>query len=187
MSGYELPERLYYHPGHMWARVLAPDTVAVGIDDFGRRLSGPATGLALPAVGTWLRQGAKAVTVSSDSRKAELLAPVEGEVVEVNRDVKRDPSVATADPYGSGWLFKLRSGALAANLRNLLSGSLARRWTEDAREQLTLRLMALSGSVVQDGGEPHKDFARQLDLADWNELARHFFLSGMPDGRGGSR
>jgi hypothetical protein len=116
-----------------------------------------------------------------------MLAPVEGEVVELNRDIRREPTIATADPYGAGWLFKLRSGNLAANLRNLMSGSLARRWTEDAREQLTHRLMALSGSVMADGGEPARDFARHLDPADWHDLTTRFFLTGTPDGQGDIR
>ncbi len=187
VAGYELPERLYYHPGHMWARVVAPDTVVVGMDDFARRLTGPATGVKLPAVGTWLRQGAKVLGLESDGKKTDMLAPVEGEVVELNRNVRREPAIATEDPYGSGWLFKLRSGNLAANLRNLMSGSLARRWTEDAREQLTHRLMALSGSVMADGGEPARDFARHLDPADWHDLTTRFFLAGTPDGQGDIR
>jgi glycine cleavage system H protein len=184
VAGYELPERLYYHPGHMWARVLSPDTVAVGMDDFARRLTGPVTDVKLPATGAWLRQGAKVVGLEADGKRTELLAPVEGEVVEVNRDVRREPALATEDPYGRGWLFKLRSGNLAANLRNLLTGSLARRWAEDARENLTFRLMALSGSVVADGGEPARDFARHLEPADWHELTTRFFLLGTPDGQG---
>jgi glycine cleavage system H protein len=187
VAGYELPERLYYHPGHMWARVVSPDTVVVGMDDFARRLTGPATAVSLPAVGTWLRQGAKALGLESAGGRAELLAPVEGEVVEVNRDVRREPAVATEDPYGRGWLFKLRSGNLAANLKNLLTGSLARRWAEDAREQLTFRLMALSGSVVADGGEPARDFARHLDPTAWHDLTARFFLAGRPDGQGDIR
>jgi len=187
VAGYELPESLYYHPGHMWARVLSPDTVAVGMDDFARRLTGPATELKLPTIGAWLRQGAKAVGIEADGKRTEMLAPVEGEVIEVNRDVRREPSIATEDPYGRGWLFKLRSGNLAANLRNLLAGSLARRWAEDARENLTFRLMALSGSVVADGGEPARDFTRHLDPPDWHDLTTRFFLTGKPNGQGDIR
>jgi glycine cleavage system H protein len=187
VAGYELPERLYYHPGHMWAKVVAPDTVVCGMDDFARRLTGPLTGVKLPAIGAWLRQGSKAVGLEASGKRAEMVAPVEGEVVEVNRDVRREPGIASEDPYDRGWLFKLRSGNLAANLRNLLTGSLAHRFAEDARERLTVRLMALSGSVMADGGEPARDFARHLDPSDWNELTTRFFLAATPDGQGDLR
>jgi hypothetical protein len=66
---------------------------------------------------------------------------------------------------------------LAANLRNLLSGRLARRWIEDARESLDLRLMALSGSVLQDGGEPVADYARHLPDQEWKRLVGEFLLT----------
>jgi glycine cleavage system H protein len=177
VAGYQLPETLHYHRGHTWARVVAPDTVAVGLDDFARRLVGHAGEVRLPSAGTWLRQGEKAFGVRSDGHAADLVAPVEGEVTEVNHDLLREPSLATDDPYGRGWVLKLRADDLALGLRNLLSGSLARRWMEDAREALDLRLMSLSGSVLQDGGEPAADFARHLSAEEWRGLVRDFLLT----------
>jgi len=177
VAGYQLPESLHYHRGHTWARVVDPDTVEVGLDDFARRLIGSAADVRLPSAGTWLRQGEAAFGVDSQGRGASLVAPVEGEVVEVNRDLLREPGLATDDPYGRGWVLKLRPASLALALRNLMSGSLARRWMEDAREGLDLRLMALSGSVLQDGGEPVADFARHLTAEEWKRLVGEFLLT----------
>jgi glycine cleavage system H lipoate-binding protein len=177
VAGYQLPESLHYHRGHTWARPLDATTVVVGIDDFARRLIGPAKKVTLPAVGTWVRQGAPALDVKVDGRAAELVSPIEGEVTEVNESLRAQPRLATDDPYGRGWAFKVRASDLAANLRNLLDGSLARRFTEDAREALDLRLMALSGSVLQDGGEPASDFALHLPTADWERLVGEFLLT----------
>jgi hypothetical protein len=70
---------------------------------------------------------------------------------------------------------KVRSGNLASNIRNLLSGTLARSWMEDTRRHLDLQLMALSGSVLQDGGEP--DFARHLSEEQWKRLVSEFLLT----------
>ena len=176
VAGYQLPEGLYYHRGHTWARPEG-DTVVVGLDDFARRLIGGVRSLRLPVVGDWLRQGDVAFTVREDGRAADLVAPVEGEVVEVNGELSRQPSLAADDPFGRGWILKVRSSSLAANLRNLLSGSLARRWMEDSREALDLRLMALSGSVLQDGGEPVGDFAKHVPAEDWRRLVHEFLLT----------
>ena len=177
VAGYQLPDPLHYHRGHTWARVLDPRTVLVGVDDFARKLIGRARGVKLPVLGTWLRQGEKGFQVRVDGRAADLVCPVEGEVVEVNTSLRSDPALATEDPYGRGWILKVRVRDLATNLRNLLSGSLARRWTEDAREGLELRLMALSGSVLQDGGERVEDFARHLSTEDWKRLVGEFLLT----------
>jgi glycine cleavage system H protein len=177
VAGFELPEDRHYHRGHTWARVLEDDTVAVGMDDFARRLVGGAERVALPAVGTWLRQGETGFGVGLDGRDARFVSPVEGEVVAVNESLRKEPHLATDDPYGRGWFVKLRTGDTARELRNLLSGSLARRFVEDAREGLDLRLMALSGSVLQDGGEPVADFARHLPDEEWRRLVSDFLLT----------
>jgi len=176
VAGYQLPDGLHYHRGHTWVRVEDAETVAIGIDDFARRLIGPARGVRLPAVGTWLRQGEKGFGVQVDGRSADFVSPVEGEVVEVNESLGERPRLATDDPYGRGWLLKVKAAGLVANLRNLLSGSLARRFMEDSRERLQHQLMALSGSVLADGGEPIADFARHLPEEDWQGLVRDHLL-----------
>ncbi len=177
VAGYQLPEDLHYHPGHTWARVVGPDTALVGIDDFASKLVGRAKGLRLPASGEWVRQGSRSVRIEVDGRSTEVVSPVEGEVVEVNPDLRKEPALATWDPYGRGWLYRVRAPGLATSLRNLLKGRLARRWTEDSGQTLQLSLMALSGSVLQDGGSPAPDFARHLDGAEWKRLTDLFFLA----------
>jgi glycine cleavage system H protein len=176
VAGYQMPEALYYHRGHTWARPLDADTVLIGVDDFARRLIGPAT-LSAPSRGDWLHQGGRAFAMKLNGKTAELVSPVEGEVVEVNRDLAEKPGLATEDPYGRGWVLKVKAPNLANNLRNLLSGRLARKWMEDSREALELRLMAFSGSVLQDGGEPAADLGHHLPKADWDRLVHEFLLT----------
>ncbi len=177
VAGYQLPEQLHYHRGHTWARVVGPDTVAIGLDDFSRRLVGKAEGIELPTVGAYVRQGGRGATIETDGRAADVIAPIDGEVVQINPELADHPNLISDDPYGRGWLFKVRSTNLAASLRNLLSGTLARRWVEDAKEQLELRLMALSGSVLQDGGEPAPDYAEHVPTDDWKGLVEQFLLT----------
>jgi glycine cleavage system H protein len=177
VAGYDLPEHLHYHRGHLWARVDSSDTATIGVDDFGRRLLGRVEGVVLPRVGDRLRQGARGAEVDLEGRAVGLVAPVDGEVVAVNQTLESEPERISEDPYGRGWLYRIRSSDLVASLRNLLNGTLARKWMEDAREQLEVRLMALSGSVLQDGGSPAPDFARHLELEDWQQLVRVFLLT----------
>jgi glycine cleavage system H protein len=177
VAGYQMPEALYYHRGHTWARPLDADTVLIGVDDFARRLIGPAATVKAPSRGDWVHQGGRAFALKVDGKMAELVSPVEGEVVEVNRDLAEKPGLASEDPYGRGWVLKVKAPNLANNLRNLLSGRLARKWMEDSREALELRLMAFSGSVLQDGGEPASDLSQHLPKADWERLAHEFLLT----------
>jgi glycine cleavage system H lipoate-binding protein len=177
VAGFLMPEGLHYHRGHTWARPVEGARVVVGLDDFARRLVGPATKLRAPAVGSRLAQGAQGFSLGFDGRVANLVSPVEGEVTELNEEVVRRPSLATDDPYGRGWILKLKPRDLTTNLHNLLTGRLAGAWMEDSRQALDLRLMALSGSVMQDGGEPAAELARHLEKEDWERLVRHFLLA----------
>jgi len=176
VAGYQMPDRLYYHRGHTWARPLDADTVLVGVDDFARRLIGAAT-LVAPSRGDWLHQGDRAFSLQADGKLASLVSPVEGEVVAVNPELSSKSALVSDDPYGRGWVLQVKSPKLASNLRNLLTGRLARKWMEDSREALELRLMALSGSVLQDGGEPAADLSHHLPKADWERLAHEFLLT----------
>jgi glycine cleavage system H protein len=177
VAGYQMPETLYYHRGHTWARALDSDTVVVGLDDFARRLIGEPASLKTPSRGDWLHQGGRGFAVRLDGKAADLVSPIEGEVVEVNREVLDKPALMAEDPYGRGWVMRVKAPNLAAGLRNLLSGRLARKWMEDSREALELRLMAFSGSVLQDGGEPASEISRHLPQSDWDRLVSEFFLT----------
>ncbi|MCB1009997.1 MAG: glycine cleavage system protein H [Acidobacteria bacterium] len=176
VSGYLVPEGIHYHRGHTWARQIAPDTAVVGLDDFARRLIGPVSRTKLPEPGAWLRSGDHAARLGVGERMAELVSPIEGEVVETNAQLESTPGLASSDPYGRGWLFKIKAPDLARNFGNLFSGTLAHRFFEDAKEKLQLELMALSGSVLADGGEPAADYSRELTDEEWKRLAHEFLL-----------
>jgi glycine cleavage system H protein len=177
VAGYALPDGLSYHRGHTWARPLESGDVVVGVDDFASRLLGLPREVSLPSRGAWLRQGEASVALGAGARRAHLLSPVEGEVVAVNPELRTNPDLVKEDPYGRGWLFKVRPADLKTSLRNLISGRLAHRWIEDARERLDLSLMAFSQSVLQDGGEPAADFVKHLSDEEWRGLVREFLLT----------
>jgi len=176
VGGYQVPDGFHFHRGHTWVRPLDAETAVVGIDDFARRLIGRATRAELPQPGEWVATGARAAALGHDERDATLVSPVEGQVVEVNPLLESDPGVATRDPYGRGWLYKVRTSELGRNLRNLFSGSLAHRLVEDSRERLHRELMALSGSVLADGGEPSVDYPAHLSDEEWRRLADEFLI-----------
>ncbi|MDJ0522362.1 MAG: glycine cleavage system protein H [Planctomycetota bacterium] len=177
VAGYEMPERLHYHRGHTWVRLTGPDTAVVGVDDFGRRLLGTAHAIELPEEGDYVFQGGQGARIQTTGRAADLVAPIAGEVVARNEELEDEPELVTKDPYRRGWLYRLRSPHLAMHVRNLLSGSLARRWMEDARERLDHNLMAMSGSVLADGGEPAQDFGDHVEFEDWKGLVEGFLLT----------
>jgi len=174
VSGYRLPEPLLYHPGHLWVRPAGNDEAFVGVDDFARRLLGKDLKLALPRPGTHLEAGHHAVKVSRNGLAAWLLSPLAGEVEGTNPRLRDEPDLVYREPYGRGWLFKIRVPRVLRETTNLLGGSLARRWTEDSRDRFQRRLVFATGSVIQDGGDPIPDLSAKLGDAFWQSLVDEF-------------
>lgn len=177
VAGFELPENRRYHQGHTWALQESPTLVRVGIDDFGVRLVGKIDEIALPKRGQWIRQGQKFATVVRDGQKAELVSPVEGEVTSVNDALVANVGMLNNDPYGQGWLVSVVSPELTTSFRNLLSGTLSRKWMAEASSRLQARIPALAGAVAQDGGVAMHDLTVQMPTTKWAEVTSEFFLT----------
>ena len=107
-----------------------------------------------------------------------MISPVEGTVVAVNRVVLDAPRRAAEDPYGGGWLLKVKSPNRLASLRNLLSGELASLWMRHCAERLRRLPAAELGVVMPDGGTPVRGFGRALAPPEWEAVVSEFFLTG---------
>src|SRR5579859_909586 len=177
IAGFELPENRNYHPGHTWALQESPTLVRVGLDDFGARLAGKVDAIVLPKRGQWLRQGQKFATLQRAGQSVDLVSPVEGEVTGVNEALQTDTTAANTDPYGQGWFVSVLAPDLKISLRNLLNGSLARKWMADAAQQLQMRIPALAGEVSQDGGLAVHDLTPEMPNVKWEAITREFFLT----------
>jgi glycine cleavage system H protein len=172
---FQLPAGVHLHPGHTWARLEPDGLVAVGVDDFAHKLVGPAR-VELPALGEKVSQGEPALEIGDRDHTVPMLSPVDGTVVAVNATV-RERQDGIEDPYGAGWLFKVKAPRLAANLRQLLTDGPARHFLEDAGEQLALRMNPELAHVLQDGGTPIHGIGRALAGDEWERLARQYFLT----------
>jgi len=84
--------------------------VTIGITDYAQGELGDVVYVDLPAVGTKFDKMEPFGTIEAVKAVSELFCPVAGEVVEVNTAIEGDPSVVNKDPYGGGWMIKLKSG-----------------------------------------------------------------------------
>ncbi len=178
VTRFRVPEGLFYHQGHGWLRPEPGSVGVVGMDDFARKLIGKVDAVELPAVGSRLAQGEMGWSLVVDSERIPMLSPAAGEVVEVNDEVLRSPDLLDRDPYGRGWLLKVKSPRVASNTRNLLSGKLAKAWMESALDKLHPLHGESLGPVLQDGGLPVEGgIARALGGDEWVELAKTHLLT----------
>lgn len=175
---FRVPEALHFHQGHSWLRQDGGELATVGWDDFARKMVGKVDAVSLPRVGATLRQGEMGWAVVADGVRIPMVSPVDGVVEAVNRKAASDPGVMLRDPYGEGWLVKVRSPRVRTNARNLLSGRLACQWMENSLAALRAGSGGSLGTVYQDGGLPVDGIARALYGDDWGLEVRNFFLTG---------
>jgi glycine cleavage system H protein len=178
---FRIPEGVYFHPGHAWARLGGGQIVTVGMDEFAQKLIGAVSAVRLPAIGARLAQGEKAWTLAADGRSVDMLSPVDGTVLTVNDRVATAPAAVGDDPYGSGWLLTVRAPRMRANLKQLLDGAVARRWMEESCVGLRRMMSPALEQLCEDGGVPVEGMARSLDPSRWDEVARRFLLTEAVD------
>lgn len=176
-GGFRLMDGFRYHPGHTWAVAETPELVRVGIDDFAARVSGALSNVATPARGQWIRQGQKVFTLDADGGEYTLVSPVDGVVFDVNERVLADPDSVRRDPYNEGWLLKVSAPDFRTAARNLLTGSLARRWMEEASERLRAMMGTPAVATALDGGVAVEDLSEMIPEEAREKVNREFFLT----------
>jgi glycine cleavage system H protein len=112
MADANYPADLLFHPEHDWARIdpQQPDTATLGITWFAQEALGEVVFFEPPSPGTIVKKGAPYAEVESVKAVSDVIAPLSGEIVEVNDALADNPAVINEDPYGEGWLVKLRLG-----------------------------------------------------------------------------
>ncbi len=132
----ELPEELYYHPDHTWARV-EDGKVRVGFDDFGQATAGQILFIRLKPVGKEVKQNETFGSLETGKWVGPLRAPISGKIIDVNPEIKTDPSIVNRDPYGKGWLILVEPSNLEEELKKLITGNAIKEWIErEIRERL---------------------------------------------------
>ena len=121
IEGYLLPDDLYYHKEHYWARVEG-ETVTVGTSDFAQKLAGQIVYVEMPSVGKAVEQGKPCGSMESGKWVGRIYAPVSGKVEAVNSELEDSPELINESPYEKGWIFKIRPSNLNGDLTNLFQG-----------------------------------------------------------------
>ncbi len=111
-----VPADLQYTKSHEWVRALPDGTVEIGITDHAQHALGDLVFVEVPEAGRALAAGDACAVVESVKAASDVYAPLAGTVTLGNPQLTAEPQAVNSDPYGAGWLFRLRpaAGALAA-------------------------------------------------------------------------
>jgi len=124
IKGYNMPEELYYHEEHSWAKVEGAK-VTVGMTDMFQKEAGDIVFVDLPEEEDEVSQGETCGKIQSRKWIGKLVAPVSGEITEINEEMEEDTALINTDPYGDGWILVIEAedeDELQSELKNLIHG-----------------------------------------------------------------
>jgi glycine cleavage system H protein len=121
IKGYNMPDDLYYHAEHSWARVDG-NRVTVGMSDFFQKEAGDIVYIDLPDEEEEVSQGEVCGKIQSRKWIGKLVSPVSGEIVQINEDLEEETGLINTDPYGKGWVLIIEASDLESELENLIHG-----------------------------------------------------------------
>jgi glycine cleavage system H protein len=123
IEGYNLPDELYYTKDHTWAKVEDSGNVTVGMDAYGAKAAGNIEFIDLPMEDDEFESGEAFGSLESAKWVGGLLMPVAGTVIEVNENIEDELGLLSKDPYGEGWLIKVKPSNLKDDLKALTHGA----------------------------------------------------------------
>ncbi len=103
------PNELKYTKSHEWVKVEADGTLTVGITDHAQALMGDMVYVELPEAGRKVEANKECAVVESVKAASDVYAPVAGEVTTANSGLSDSPETVNKDPYGAGWMFKMKA------------------------------------------------------------------------------
>ena len=116
---YVVLENLYYTKEHEWLKI-EDDTATMGITDYAQKSLHEIVFVDLPEIKRKVRQMEPIGTVESVKAVSEIYTPISGEIIEVNKELNEKPELVNQDPYGKGWIAKIRPEKLDEEIKNLL-------------------------------------------------------------------
>ncbi len=104
----ELPAKFLYTKDHEWVHLQDDDTAIVGITGYAQESLGDITFVEFPEIGDDFEVGSTFGVIESVKAASDLYMPVSGNIVEVNEKIDASPELLNSDPYGEGWLLKIK-------------------------------------------------------------------------------
>ena len=102
----KIPRDLAYTKDHEWIRVI-DNILTIGITDFAQGELGDIIFVEFPEIGEEFQKDDPFGTIEAVKTVADIFAPVQGKIIEINHDIENSPEVINTDPYGDGWLVKI--------------------------------------------------------------------------------
>ena len=120
---YDIPEGLYYSEEHEWVKTEEDGTVVIGVSDYAQKTLHDIVYVELPEVGSDAEYMGVIGALESVKAVSDMNSPISGEVLEVNDELLDSPEIINEDPYGRGWIAKIKPSNLQGDILNLMDAA----------------------------------------------------------------
>jgi len=122
IDGNDFPENLYYHRDHMWVKI-EDGLIRTGYNDWAQKAAGKLLSLKMKRAGSLVEQGKTLGSIESGKWVGSLKVPISGELVQVNEDALKTPSIINKEPYAKGWVAVIKPSKLDSEIKTLIPGT----------------------------------------------------------------
>lgn len=177
-----IPRGLFYNRNHTWAYLEKSGAARVGVDDLLLHITGGVSVDFLRAEGEQISKGDLIATVTSGDRKLKIASPISGEIRKLNSDVKEKEGLINSDPYGKGWICKVKPENWKTEISDCKMDEEAVAWSQEEltrckdfmAEAVQLINQGSSHVVLQEGGELADFPLAEMPGEVWNKFQKEF-------------
>ena len=177
-----IPQGLFYSRNHTWMFMERSGAATVGLDDLLLHITGEVKFNNLKKPGDTISKGDLLTEIDQDGKLLSILSPVSGKIVDTNTMLNENPAVMNEDPYGKGWIYKIKPTNWMAEAKSCYFAEEATNWSEKELARfrdflaVTMRNYSPEASMVilQDGGELADHSLAALPDDCWKDSQKEF-------------
>jgi glycine cleavage system H protein len=177
----KIPQGIYFSGNHTWSYLEKSGTASVGIDDLLIHLTGDVSVRHMQNKGSEINKGDILAEIENKGKVLQIKSPISGSVVKVNGALIEDPGLLNEDPYGKGWMYKIKPSAWTEETSSFYLAESAADWIKNELDRFrdflahSLRQhSANSLAVLQDGGELCDKPLSELPAEVWQDFQKSF-------------
>ncbi len=178
---YRTPSGVFFDPGHTWLFLEESGSTRIGINDFAQSIIGKIDSVKTRALGDRVQKGDVLLKLLHGDRTATFRAPIDGVIEEVNTELLERHEMFGAEPFSSGWVYRIKPSNTSVLQKSLLLGESAKDWLSREVQRLKVILATVApanpvlGQTLQDGGLPAYGLIDFLSEPEWKQIQEKFF------------
>jgi glycine cleavage system H protein len=178
----KVPQGIFFSKNHTWTHLGKSGSAAVGLDDLLMHITGTVKFNMLRNPGEKISQGDLLAEIHQDGKTLKIFSPISGKIIKANNLIKTEPQLSYEDPYGNGWIYRIKPTNWIAETGEFYLAENAIQWSNTEfhrfKDFLTLRTEKFSDNpsfqVLMDGGELCDNLLAEMPDEIWKDFQQEF-------------